>query len=109
MDDSPFFHRGTCKLAASDTATRGTLITNSQGGAAQVMVYNAGPNIAYVDLGDSTVAATVPTSAGTGSMPVPPYFTTGIFTRDSINDTHVSAICESGETATVFISVGAGI
>lgn len=105
----PFFHRGTCKLSATSTTTRGTLLSSTTGGAPQVLIYNAGPDIVYVELGGTSVTATVPTSAGTGSMPVPAYFTVPAFTRDPLTHTSVAAICESGQTATVYISVGTGV
>ena len=102
----PFFHVGTCKLSATSASTRGTL---SSSNAPQVAIYNAGPDMVYVALGGSSVTATVPDATGAGSLPVPPYFTVPTFTRGPTTQTNVAAICESGQTATVYISVGTGV
>lgn len=100
-----FFHIGTAKIAATQTASTATLIGTV---GTNVVIYNAGPNLAFVKIGASTVVATVPTTAGTGGMPVPIGFYGVTVARSPSSDTTVSAICNTGETAAVYFSVGSG-
>ena len=102
-----FFPRGTAKISATQTSGSASLFTQN-GVGTNVMVYNAGPDIAYVKLGASGGSVTVPTTAGTGGTPVPVGFYGLTISRDANNDTTAYAICESGGTAIVYFTVGNG-
>lgn len=103
---------GTALIAATQATGSATLITptSTQFGSvgSNVMVYNAGPNAAFVKFGPAGTVATVPTTAGTGSTPVPVGFFGLVLARDATTDTTASAICNTGETATVYFTVGNG-
>jgi len=73
-----------------------------------VVIWNAGPNTAFIQLGGASVTAVLPGSSGVGAMPVPLGFYGNTISRDVANDTCVAAICNAGETATVYFSVGNG-
>lgn len=99
-------------LNTSNTAT--LAVTASSGrvpvsldGATQVELYNQGPNDCFVAFGDVTVAATVP-SGSTGSYPLPAGVTKVITLPYAIQVTNCAAICAATQTATIFISPGAG-
>ena len=85
----------TAQLVAGVTSSRVAVDKNSNA----VRVLNAGPNLAYIQFGDSTVA-----SANT-RMPIP-VGNTELFTK--ANATHVAAICDSG-SATLYFTSGEGL
>lgn len=95
---------GTSAIAATQSASSATLI-GSVG--SNVMVFNAGPNTAFVKFGPSGTVATVPTTTGLGGTPVPVGFYGAVFARDLSYNT-VSAICNTGEAAQVYFTVGNG-
>lgn len=104
MADPVFYHKGTAKIAATQTTSQATLPTVGN----NVIIYNAGPNTAYVSIGNTSVTATVPTTAGTGSMPVPIGFYAFTISRSADIDVTVAAICDTGNTASIYFSVGNG-
>lgn len=67
--------------------------------ASVVRVLNAGPNLAYIRFGDSTVTAT------NARMPIPSG-STELFTKATAS--HVAAITDTG-TATLYFTNGEGI
>lgn len=100
-----FFHLGTSKIAATQAASSATLIGDV---GTNVVIYNAGPDLAFVKIGPSGTTATVPTTAGSGGMPVPVGFYGFTVARSQSTDNTVSAICATGQTATLYFSVGSG-
>jgi len=99
-----FYPQGTAKIAATSTTSSATLpiVGNN------VIVYNAGTNLVYVKFGGSSITATVPTTAGTGSTPIPPGFYGAIISRSPDIETHVAAICDAGNSTNVYFSCGNG-
>lgn len=87
--------QNTAQLVASTTTARVAIDKNS----AAVRVVNAGPNIAFLNFGDSTV------TADNAKMPLP-VGNTELFTKALA--THVAAIVETG-SATLYITSGEGI
>ncbi|HET9285697.1 MAG TPA: hypothetical protein VFR24_27410 [Candidatus Angelobacter sp.] len=63
-------------------------------------------NVAYVELGGSTVSASVPNGATPGSMPVGPGETVGVGLSNVI--TNVAAVSSAG-TPTVYFTPGTGV
>lgn len=102
-----FFPRGTAAIAATQASGSATLFT-SKGVGTNVMVYNEGPDLAFVKLGASGGSVTVPSTTGTGGTPVPVGFFGLTISRDANVDTTCYAICKTGETATVYFTVGNG-
>jgi hypothetical protein len=91
-------------VLAATAATGRVAIT--MGGAGQVEVTNkSAANWAYVEYGDSTVTATVPTGS-TGGYPVGPGQSKIITVPSTI--TNMAAICDAGLAATVFFTPGNG-
>jgi hypothetical protein len=104
-----FLPQGTAKISATQTSGRATLAgSGANGTGTDVICYNAGPDLAFVEIGNASVVATVPTSAGTGSQPVPVGYFGFTIGRSPDSQGYVAAICGSGETATVYFSVGKG-
>lgn len=102
--------RSTSYLAV--TSTTGSLqmrVTSAH--ERDVLIFNAGEKIAFVDLGDSTVVAVEPTAGVPGSQPVPPgaYFSTRRIDERGGVRTHLAAICKSGETTDLYITSGRGL
>ena len=100
-----FFPTGSVKLSPTTSNVRAQL--PSQG--SQVLIYNAGPNIAFVAFGESaSITAQVPNSSTTtGGLTIPPNFTQVIYTRDLVKGAYAAAICESG-SASVYLNCGNG-
>lgn len=65
-----------------------------------VRVLNTGPNLAYIRFGAAGVAST------TARLPLP-VGAAELFTKG--NAAYVAAICDSGNTATLFFTAGEGI
>ena len=101
---APFFHVGSVRLAPTTSSVRAGLPRVGS----QVLLYNAGPNIAFIALGGATVTAQVPNNTdSTGSLTLPPFFTQTLYTRDLSTDTYAAAICATG-SADVYIDIGNG-
>jgi hypothetical protein len=99
-----FMPRGTATITATTSASAATLATPGVG--TNVMVYNAGPDLAFVSLGPAGTTATTPTTAGTGSTPVAVGFYGLTLARDANVDLTASAI--SLGTSAVYFTVGNG-
>lgn len=96
---------GTVSITCAVTTARVALLGL---GANQVRVKNVdATNIAYINFGDVTVTATLPSGATPGSMPVGPGETCG-FSISPSAVTHVAAICSAG-TPIVYFTPGNGI
>ena len=99
-----FFFVGSVKLSPTTSSVRAALPSTGS----QVIVYNAGPDIAHIQFGTSDVTAQVPdNTTTTGGLTVPPNFTQVIYTRDLVKGAYAAAICESG-SATVYFNCGNG-
>jgi len=91
----------TCSSAASSRVAMGLATTQHQ-----VAIYNSdSSNFAFVEFGDSTVVAVVPSGATPGSMPVGPGQTRGV--TIPILVTHAAAICTTG-TPVIYFTPGDG-
>jgi hypothetical protein len=102
--------RSTLYLAA--TSTTGSLLIPVSGAFERdVLIFNAGEKIAFVDLGGVGVVAVEPTTGVSGSQPVPPgaYFSTRRIDPDGSTRTHIAAICKSGETTDLYVTSGRGL
>lgn len=74
-----------------------------------VRVYNEGPNTAFVNFGISDVTATIGADKATGTgLPCAAGRETG-FRLKTATVTHLAAICDTGDTAQLFITMGDGI
>ena len=74
-----------------------------------VRVYNEGPGTAFVNFGASNVTATIGADKATGTgIPVAAGRETG-FRLKTASVTHIAAICDTGDTAQLFITMGDGI
>lgn len=95
----------TVSLAA--TSTTGRVALSGVGtGQSQIEIQNKGGNWAFVVFGDSSVVATAPNGATAGGYPVGPGMCKVV--TIGTNATNAAAICASGETATLWFSVGCG-
>ena len=110
MPDSLFKIKSTTvRLDVSTTSDR-VLLSKlfSDGSDLTLRIFNAGTYPAFIELGGNTVVATVGTNKGAGSFPVAPGRETGISVQGSAK-TYLAAICDTGGTAKLFITVGEGI
>lgn len=107
MSDSNLFSpktTGTVSITCAITSSPVALVIK---GAQQLAITNSdASNIAYVEVGTSSVTATVPNGAIPGSMPILPGQTRGISIAGS-TVTHAAAICSAG-TPLVFFTPGNG-
>lgn len=70
-------------------------------------VYNSDTsNVSFINVGDSTVTATLPSGATPGSIPIGPGQTCGFSLP--LGSTHVAAICSAG-TPVVYLTPGNGV
>jgi hypothetical protein len=96
--------QGTTSITSAVTTARVLLTKPSS--AMQIRVKNIdATNIAYVNFGDSTVVATVPSGATPGSMPIGAGETAGFTVPEGT--THAASICTAG-TPIVFFTPGNG-
>lgn len=76
-------------------------------------VANEGPSTVYIAVGGAGVAATVPgtsfATATTTSTPVLAGEDTAFTVNWTGGETHLSAICASGQTARLFVQAGEGV
>ena len=75
-----------------------------------IRIVNEGPNICFIALGATNVAATLPTT-GTGVTTCTPVLSGSdiILTRSPLVDRYISTICRAGGTATLTVQVGEGM
>ena len=94
-------------VTAPSTAVASSALALPAGGGNSIRVTNEGPNILFLALGDSSVAATLPTTgAGTRtSTPIPVGIS--ILRRDP-KDTHFSVINRAAGTSVATIQIGEG-
>lgn len=93
-------------ISVTSTASTGAAFGNApavNSDNTTVRIVNEGPNRAYIAVGSSTVAATVP--SGTAASTATPILPGEDITVSVIpGHTHISAICRSSETATLIVS-----
>ncbi len=93
------------KLSITSTVLTGALIPGS---GSSVRIVNEGPNVCYVGVGGSAVAAAVPTTT-------PSQYATPVLAGEDVtfsrlpSETYISAICTSNQTASLNVSSGEGI
>lgn len=93
---------GTVSITSATSTARVALVPT---GANQVSIKNVdATNVAFVEFGDSTVVAVVPSGATPGSMAVGPGERVGVSIGAA---THVAAICGAG-TPIVYFTPGRG-
>lgn len=99
-DADPFapMAAGTITISATQTNAQTAL---KAPGRSQVMIYNAGTKTVFVEFGTGSTVAAVATGT-----PIP----VGAVLVLSIDPaaTHIATICNTGETATVYVTVGKG-
>ena len=73
----------------------------------RVRIFNAGPNTVFVNFGESGVTAAIPVEdTGATGIPIP----SGMVEIYEVGAlTHIAAICDTGESATIFMTSGDGI
>lgn len=74
-----------------------------------IRVVNNGSNECFIAVGGSSVAATVPT--GTAAVTATPVLSgaDAVFSITPNVDTYISAICNTSETTTLYVSAGQGV
>lgn len=107
MSQNIFGPRGnTSLIAVTQTASTGAQFASVPTGASQVQFVNAGPNQVYVAQAATATNAVIPT-AGTpaNGMPIP----AGAICTYSIPPlAYLSFICDTGKTATLYVTRGEG-
>ena len=103
-DPIVFMPRGTSTVAAAGATGSATLA--SPGVGTNVMVFNAGPDLAFVKLGPAGTTVALPNATGSGGTPVPVGFYGLTLARDANVDTTAAAI-SLGNSA-VYFTVGSG-
>lgn len=103
---------GTVSLTAGTSSTRvaltaGVSSQTAQGLVQQIQVYNAGATAAFIEVGDSTVVALLPSGATGGSYPVAPGAVV-IFSLPFSPVSYVAAITASGSDS-VYVTPGLGL
>ncbi len=109
MDSIPFPCTANTKtVAATSSALTAVIVPVGTGN--QIRIVNEGPNICFVALGASNVAATLPTT-GNGVTTCTPVLAGEdvILSRSPLVDLYISTICRSNQTATLTVSIGDGV
>lgn len=102
------FSAGAPGITHAVTATASTAAALPAGGGNSIRVVNESADIAFIALGDSSVAATLPAAGETRTCtPVLPGGEI-IMRRDPIKHTYISAICRATKTATLTVHVSEG-
>lgn len=96
---------GTLALAVTATTARKQVYTTAKRGSTW-LVENIGPSRCFVKGGDATVEATVPSTSAAGGMPLPVGTVQSLRFGDA---TYLAAICDTGGTATLYITPGEGV
>ena len=96
-------------ITVAATASALSAVAVPSGAGNQIRIVNEGPNICFVALGASSVAATVPTT-GAGVTTCTPVMAGEdvILTRSPLVDLYISTICRASGTATLTVHVGEG-
>lgn len=75
-----------------------------------IRIFNDSDNLVFVAFGGSDVVAAVPSSGGgANGIPLAANRETGFDLPGDTSVSHMAAICETGETAVLYVSIGAGI
>ena len=104
MLQSPFTPDFSLTTAAS---TASAAIAFGAGAGTTVKVYNSGSVPVFFAMGDSTVAATVPTSTAAKNCAFVPPTSTATFLRNPSTQTHIATIV-AATPSTVWIGTGEG-
>jgi hypothetical protein len=97
--------QGTTSIAA--TATTARVLLSKPAASMQIRIKNISTtDVVYVNFGDSTVVATIPSGSTGGSMPIGAGETAGVTVPEGI--THVAAIASVAGPTTVFFTPGNG-
>lgn len=91
-----FSPQATATLSATSSSDRVALA----GTGSQIVIQNAGPNVVFVQLGDSTVTAAVASGF--------PVFNGASVQISRAGHTHLAGICAATQTATVYATPGEG-
>ncbi len=107
MSANAFTPQGnTAAIDVTDTASTGVQAPSSPQGQSGALVYNAGPNTAFLAAGASNVAAVAPIDGTPANgQPIPGG---AIMALTFPPNAYFSAICAAGETATIYITRGEG-
>ena len=106
MPNNLFTGQSTSTVSITSAVTTARVALSNKNGSNVCRVYNADTaNTAFVEFGDATVTATVPSGATPGSIPIGPGMTAGF----SIPETaaYAASICSAG-TPIVYFTPGAG-
>ena len=111
VDIATFAPAQTKTVPISVTSTAATTQVQAAGSSTQstmkkLRIYNAGPNVAFILGGNSSPGtAAAPTSfASPGDLPIAP----GSVEVFQMPVSHLSCVCKSGETATLYVTPGEG-
>jgi hypothetical protein len=98
---TPFSPQGGAgqKIAATDTEA--AVAIGHASGQKQLLLSSTGTNVVFVKFGDSTV-----TAAEDDDMPILP--NTQVIVSITQGVTHISTVCASGESATLWVTPGNG-
>jgi hypothetical protein len=102
---TPFQPNSNATATLAATATTGRVAVTMAGGNQVEVTNKSAANWVYVEYGDSTITAAVP-SGSVGGYPVGPGQSKIITVPPSI--TNMAAICDATLTATVFFTPGNG-
>lgn len=108
-DINPFVNSGnTFELTVGTSSTTPLQLTTADGySGGTVVVYNDGPNTAFIAFGGSTAAAAIAT-AGTPALGMPVASGATVTFGISPNANWVAAICQSAKSATLYFTCGQG-
>lgn len=94
-----------CVVADVTTSTQAKALGNNL--VPSIVLYNAGPGIAFFNSGDSTITITAPTAlTGQNCSFLPPGFM-GTYTKNNAKDTHLA--CIGSAACTLYIQTGEGV
>lgn len=96
-------------ITVAATAAALTAVELPQGTGNAIRIVNEGPNVVFVALGASDVAATLPTT-GVGARTCTAILASSsvVLRRDPQKDTHISTICRATGTGTLSVYLGEG-
>lgn len=95
-------------ITVAATASALTAVALPAGSGNAIRIVNESADIAFVALGASTVAATLPTSTAARTCTPVPANSDIIMRRDTVSELFISTICRATKTATLTVQIGDG-
>lgn len=99
----------TQKMAVVASTNAIELLDTYDAASRTIRIFNDSDNLVFVAFGGSDVVAAVPSSgSGANGVPLAANRETGFELPGDSSASHMAAICEAGQTAVLYVTIGAG-